>query len=49
MQNAKCKMQNAKCKIKTNSFRQPILGSGPKMDAGANEAVTRTEARKYCP
>ena len=32
-----------------NLIRQPILGSGPKMDAGAIEAVTRTEAKKYCP
>ena len=42
-------MQNSKCKIKTNFFVSPFWVSGPKMDAGANEAVTRTKAKKYCP
>ena len=32
-----------------NLIRQPILGSGPKMDAGAIETVTRTEVQNFCP
>ena len=32
-----------------NLIRQPILGSGPKMDAGAIEWVTRTECKIFAP
>jgi hypothetical protein len=34
---------------RVNFFVSPFWVSGPKMDAGANETVTRTEAKKYCP
>jgi hypothetical protein len=30
---------------RVNLFRQPILGSGPKMEAGAIEWIKRTELK----
>ena len=34
---------------RVNFIRQPILGSGPKMDAGANVGVTQTAVSNFCP
>jgi hypothetical protein len=34
---------------RVNFFVSPFWVSGPKMDAGANAGVRRTETKKYCP